>query len=144
MDLSSDSNSCLLRTLLIGTQVTSRLTFTPYEYVLTNLAVILVSFCFIICVCAIGLVKKGFLLFWLFERPLFGGQIFISPRGYFPASKEGYLLVNFRTGRGNLPSDMYLRWRCVSESAPHFVVMWVVSLQVLFYKWLNNRVIRNS
>ena len=44
---------------------------------------------------------------------------------------------------GNLPSDMYLGWRCVSESAPHFVVLSVGGFAVLFYKWLNNRVIRS-
>ena len=30
----------------------------------------------------------------------------------------------------------------MSESAPHFVVMWVVSFQVLFYKWLIIGVVR--
>ena len=31
----------------------------------------------------------------------------------------------------------------MSESAPHFVVLSVGGFAVLFYKWLNNRVIRS-
>ena len=45
---------------------------------------------------------------------------FLFPRGDIsPPQKKGIFWSIFGL-RGNLPSDMYLRWRCVSESAPHF------------------------